>query len=91
MSTNNKNILIQAPVSPHSSQAEVISFCKQNAGKYINTYEFRKNGISNPAQRISELIKKGAIFKKYSAPAKDESGREHKNITSYLFQGWEIK
>ena len=53
------------------------------------TYEFRKNGISNPAQRISELIMMGAIIKKNSAPAIDESGKEHKKVSWYLFQGWE--
>ncbi len=50
--TDSKTILTKSPVSLHSSQADVISFFKQNPGKYISTYQFRKNGISNPAQRI---------------------------------------
>ena len=87
--TTDVAILTKSPVSLHSSQADVISFCKQNAGKFISTYEFRKNGISNPAQRISELIMLGAIINKNTAPAIDESGKEHNKVSWYLFKGWE--
>ena len=86
---DSKSILTKSHVSLHSSQADVISYFKQNMSRYVSTYEFRKNGISNPAQRISELIILGAIIKKNSAPAIDESGQEHKKVSWYLFQGWE--
>lgn len=86
---NSKDILTKSPVSLHSSQAEVVSYFKKNMGRFISTYEFRKNGISNPAQRISELISLGAVIKKKTAPANDESGKEHNKVSWYLFKGWE--
>ncbi len=88
--TTDVAILTKAPVSLHSSQSDVISYFKKNPNKYISTFEFRKNGISNPAQRISEIIMLGAIIKKNFAPAIDESGKEHKKVAWYLFKGWEV-
>ena len=70
------------------SQAEVISLFNQYPGKYINTFDFRRNGIASPAQRIAELIMKGAIVDKKLKPAICELGRQHNGVAWYLFKGW---
>jgi len=70
------------------SQAEVISLFNQYPAEYISTFDFRRNGIASPSQRIAQLIAKGAVIDKVLKPAVCESGRMHKRVAWYVLRGW---
>ncbi len=88
---NDENITLKGLVASRDltpSQALVVYVFKQNIGKFVHTYIFRKEGSSHPAQRINEVIDKGAIVERYTGTAIDQSCVEHDNVGYYRLKWW---
>jgi len=49
------------------------------------TYNLRAKGISNPAQRISELVKAGYLIAKNRVSAVDSDGYSHSGVAMYHY------
>jgi hypothetical protein len=47
------------------------------------TYSLRAKGISNPAQRIHDLVKAGYLISKGRVTAVDSDGYSHANVAIY--------
>ncbi len=89
--TTDIKIVSKCPHSLQPSQARLASFFYQNIGRELNTFNFRDEGIHNPSQRASELIRfKGALIDIRYADATDSAGELHHNVGHYIFNGWEI-
>ena len=91
LSTHHKNYIgityvLSKPLQP--SEVSVLNLFKLNLGQPIDTYIFKKHGITSIHQCIYRLKKKGAVIQTdYSAIA-DNSGVIRNRVASYSLKGW---
>lgn len=72
------------------TQLEALNVLESNQGRYFNTYELMDEEIAYPAQRVSELRARGAVFDVVLKPAVDRFGKDHPGVAHYCFRGWQI-
>ncbi len=70
------------------AQGEVMSLFEANQHSTLSTFELRRSGMASPAQTIAQLKAKGALIKTVSRDAVDDSGKLHKRVAHYTFNGW---
>ena len=60
----------------------------QKQGQYVNTFEFRNNGVASVSQCIARLITEGAIIDTVRKNSVDTAGNPHERIAHYILRGW---
>jgi len=68
-------------------QSEVINLFNRYPRTPLNTFYFRREGITSPSQVIATLKAKGAVIHVTYQEAFDESGKLHKRVAHYTFNG----
>lgn len=71
-----------------AGQATIISLFKLYQNHPLSTFDFRREGIASPSQDIARLKSKGAIIEASYQNAFCESGKLHKRVAHYSFNGW---
>lgn len=74
----------EAPKSKATERTRIVDYLKKN--HKLTTIDFRELGIMNPSQRISELIKKGALIGKDWTYQTDSAGAWHR-VRVYIWLG----
>lgn len=91
LSTHQKSYIaiayaLKKPLQP--SEVNVMNLFNKNLGEPIDSYTFRKHGITSIPQCIYRLKRKGAAIKTDYSDVIDNIGVKHKRAAKYLFIGW---
>ncbi len=69
-------------------ELELMDIFQQNPHTEISTLDMRQRGILHPANAISSLRKKGALFEKRVKDHKPLFRRHYKRIAHFKFMGF---